>query len=191
MAYVFLQCNDETCRLRFPAAAAEVAGLACPRCQGPLAVAAVVERAPLTAPSAWSQPPLIALLDNIRSIHNVGSMFRTADGAGLPHLHLAGITATPDHPKLAKAALGRAADRRLDVSRQRRRGRRTITDGRLPALGAGAADDRRPAGPGHALFRWPARWRWSSATSGPGVDPGILALRDVVLSLPMVGQKSS
>ncbi|MEZ4517018.1 MAG: TrmH family RNA methyltransferase [Chloroflexota bacterium] len=33
-------------------------------------------------------------------------MFRTADGAGLDHLYLCGITATPEHPRLAKAALG-------------------------------------------------------------------------------------
>jgi 23S rRNA (guanosine2251-2'-O)-methyltransferase len=47
-----------------------------------------------------------ALLDNIRSIYNVGSLFRTADGAGLRRLHLCGITATPAQAKVAKTALG-------------------------------------------------------------------------------------
>ena len=47
-----------------------------------------------------------ALLDNIRSLRNVGSMFRTADGAGIDHLYLGGITPTPEHPKLAKTSLG-------------------------------------------------------------------------------------
>jgi tRNA G18 (ribose-2'-O)-methylase SpoU len=51
-------------------------------------------------------PSFSALLDNIRSIHNVGSMFRTADGAGVCHLYLCGMTASPAHPKLGKAALG-------------------------------------------------------------------------------------
>ena len=54
----------------------------------------------------YIRPTFEALLDNIRSIHNVGSMFRTADGAGLAHLHLCGMTATPAHAKLSKAALG-------------------------------------------------------------------------------------
>lgn len=49
---------------------------------------------------------LEALLDNIRSIYNVGAMLRTADGAGIRRLHLCGITASPDHPKVAKTALG-------------------------------------------------------------------------------------
>jgi tRNA G18 (ribose-2'-O)-methylase SpoU len=68
---------------------------------------------PLRLRSAQASPPdhptgpiVEALLDNIRSVYNVGSIFRTADGAGLRHLHLCGITPPPDHPKTAKTALG-------------------------------------------------------------------------------------
>lgn len=50
--------------------------------------------------------PVYALLDNIRSAHNVGSMFRTADAAGLAGLFLCGITATPPRADLEKTALG-------------------------------------------------------------------------------------
>ncbi len=42
-----------------------------------------------------SMNPLVAILANIRSIHNVASMFRTADGAGIEKLYLVGITPTP------------------------------------------------------------------------------------------------
>ncbi|MEE9385381.1 MAG: TrmH family RNA methyltransferase [Nannocystaceae bacterium] len=48
---------------------------------------------------------LEALFDNIRSVRNVGSMFRSADGAGIGHLHLCGFTPTPDHPQLRKTSL--------------------------------------------------------------------------------------
>jgi 23S rRNA (guanosine2251-2'-O)-methyltransferase len=51
-------------------------------------------------------PRLDALLDNVRSLTNVGSMFRTADAAAIGHMHLGGFTPTPAHPKLAKTALG-------------------------------------------------------------------------------------
>jgi tRNA G18 (ribose-2'-O)-methylase SpoU len=54
------------------------------------------------------RPPQLrveALLDNIRSVYNVGSIFRTADAVGVSHLHLCGITPTPENPKLAKTAL--------------------------------------------------------------------------------------
>jgi 23S rRNA (guanosine2251-2'-O)-methyltransferase len=53
-----------------------------------------------------NSPHIEVLLDNIRSTFNVGSIFRTADGAGVKKIHLCGITPTPDHPKVAKTALG-------------------------------------------------------------------------------------
>lgn len=52
------------------------------------------------------QTEVEALLDNIRSTYNVGSMFRTADGAGLRRLYLCGVTPTPGNPKIVKTALG-------------------------------------------------------------------------------------
>jgi len=46
------------------------------------------------------------VLDNIRSVFNVGSIFRTADAVGGVKLYLCGMTATPDNPKMIKTALG-------------------------------------------------------------------------------------
>lgn len=50
--------------------------------------------------------PVSAVLDDIRSAWNVGSMFRTADAAGLTGLYLCGITPTPPRADLEKTALG-------------------------------------------------------------------------------------
>ncbi len=50
--------------------------------------------------------PVHAVLDRIRSAHNVGSMFRTSDGAGLAELLLCGYTPCPPHRHLSKTALG-------------------------------------------------------------------------------------
>jgi len=50
--------------------------------------------------------PVFGLLDNIRSVWNVGSIFRTADAAGLAGLYLCGMTATPPRPDMEKTALG-------------------------------------------------------------------------------------
>lgn len=47
-----------------------------------------------------------ALLENVRSLWNVGSMFRTADGAGVSRLILTGITGCPPRPEISKTALG-------------------------------------------------------------------------------------
>ena len=50
--------------------------------------------------------PITVVVDNVRSIHNVGSFFRTADGAWIEHMVLTGITGTPDNRALHKTALG-------------------------------------------------------------------------------------
>jgi tRNA G18 (ribose-2'-O)-methylase SpoU len=50
--------------------------------------------------------PFYGILDHVRSAHNVGSMFRTADGANAAGLFLCGYTPTPPHRHLAKTALG-------------------------------------------------------------------------------------
>ncbi len=49
---------------------------------------------------------LVLVLDNIRSMHNVGSIFRTADGFGISKIYLCGITGTPPHREIHKTALG-------------------------------------------------------------------------------------
>ncbi len=49
---------------------------------------------------------IIVVLDNIRSSYNVGSIFRTADAAGVNKIYLCGITPCPPSPKISKVALG-------------------------------------------------------------------------------------
>ena len=50
--------------------------------------------------------PACAVLENVRSVHNVGSFFRTGDAAGIEKLHLAGYTGCPPHRGISKVALG-------------------------------------------------------------------------------------
>ena len=53
--------------------------------------------------------PLIIVLDNIRSLNNVGAVFRTADAFLIEAVYLCGITATPPHREIQKTALGATA----------------------------------------------------------------------------------
>lgn len=50
--------------------------------------------------------PFTIVLDNVRSLHNIGSVFRTADAFLLEGIYLCGITATPPHREIHKTALG-------------------------------------------------------------------------------------
>lgn len=50
--------------------------------------------------------PIIIVLDNIRSLNNIGSVFRTADAFLIEKVYLCGITATPPHKDIRKTALG-------------------------------------------------------------------------------------
>ena len=50
--------------------------------------------------------PLIVVLDNVRSLNNIGSVFRTADAFRVERIALCGITATPPHREIHKTALG-------------------------------------------------------------------------------------
>ncbi|OEK07939.1 RNA methyltransferase [Flavivirga aquatica] len=50
--------------------------------------------------------PIIIVLDNIRSLNNIGSVFRTSDAFLIEKIYLCGITATPPHKDIHKTALG-------------------------------------------------------------------------------------
>jgi len=112
--YEVRQCSEKSCTLRFPIGKSHPQGHICPRCGAPTHHKIDIDH-PETEQIAFDSPmpstveqPLIleVLLDNIRSLLNVGAIFRSADGVGVRHLHLCGITPTPENPKLQKTALG-------------------------------------------------------------------------------------
>lgn len=102
------ECPNPSCRMRFPIVAQVHREVRCPMCGSPTqtACAPYEEHQVRSIECEPCGIVLEALLDNIRSIHNVGSMFRTSDGAGISHLYLCGMTPTPHNPRLAKTALG-------------------------------------------------------------------------------------
>ncbi len=70
----------------------------------PLSHAEIVDRQ--VARSRQARVPVAVVLDNIRSLHNVGAIFRSGDGAGIEKLWLCGITGYPPQGEIAKTALG-------------------------------------------------------------------------------------
>ncbi len=188
------QCEVAECRLRFPVQDESELGSRCPVCGGPTHfVDAPYPTYEVRERRLPAGPPLEGLLDNVRSLSNVGSIFRTADGVGLGHLHLCGFTPTPEHPKLAKTALGAQASvawtRHPDGARA---AEEIAAQGkRLWALEGGPGsrdlfesidDAGGPEDPtivvvvGHEVS---------------GVDPRILDRCERIVRIPMVGHKGS
>jgi tRNA G18 (ribose-2'-O)-methylase SpoU len=65
-----------------------------------------LDRKDLQAFKNSNKTPLIIILDNIRSLHNIGSVFRTSDAFLIEKIFLCGITATPPNKEIHKTALG-------------------------------------------------------------------------------------
>jgi tRNA G18 (ribose-2'-O)-methylase SpoU len=133
---------------------------------------------------------LALLVDNVRSTFNVGSIFRCADGAGVAHLYLCGVTPTPAHRKVAKTALGAQESvgwsyhtNAVDLAAQLK-----ATGWQLWALEESpAAESLFAVQPGPADNRLVL----VIGNEVTGVDPGVLARCDRTLSIPMRGAKRS
>ena len=65
-----------------------------------------LERKSIEAFKEAEKTPIIIVLDDIRSLHNIGSVFRTADAFLIEKIHLCGITAIPPNKEIQKTALG-------------------------------------------------------------------------------------
>ncbi|MBK8987554.1 MAG: TrmH family RNA methyltransferase [Chloroflexi bacterium] len=182
------QCANDACRFRFPLTDKRVTGERCPACGAAARLVAIYTSAapPSAAPV---QRHVEALLDNIRSIYNVGSMLRTADGAGLRHLHLGGITPPPDHPKVTKTALG--AEQAVGWTRWNN-GLETAVALQQRGYLLWALEGAPDAAPLWAAVVPPQTpILLIVGNEIAGVDPEILVLCDKVLYIPMHGVKHS
>ena len=191
--YEIRQCEAADCQFRFSVAEGDPAGTHCPRCGQPTTLAARPTNSGAAPPQTKPRFANIELLlDNIRSLHNVGTILRTADGAGVKHLHLGGITAPPTHPKLAKTALG--AEHALPWTQHNNSVRATE---QLKAAGyeIWALEEMAEAenlftvdfdrgGNGRSILL-------VIGNEKVGVDPDILKLADRTFALPMTGVKNS
>src|SRR3954466_8335663 len=65
-----------------------------------------LNRASVAEFKAMEKLPVAVVLDNVRSMHNIGSIFRTSDGFAVEQVCLCGITAQPPHREIEKTALG-------------------------------------------------------------------------------------
>lgn len=118
--YMLTQCPNPKCKLSFEIPdQREGKNGPCPACGQvitfrSLALIKEIEQQhlkrsrqqPPASDAVASHAPFSALLEDVRSLWNVGSIFRSADGAGFGRLYLCGITGCPPHKSIAKTSLG-------------------------------------------------------------------------------------
>lgn len=131
--------------------------------------------------------PAAVLLDNVRSMYNVGAFFRAADGVGLERLCLCGITAHPPKKAISKTALGSE-----DTVRWEHDWDVLHMAGQLRGSGFEIAAIETRLG-GVDLFDWQPRFPVCVAFGNEveGLHPELLRMADTHVRIPMLGQKNS
>ena len=131
--------------------------------------------------------PAAVLLDNIRSMYNVGACFRAADGVSLEKVCLCGITAHPPKKAIAKTALGAEEV----VAWQHDWDAVAVAEGMRARGYELAAIETSPQAVD--LFEWQPRFPVCVAFGNEvdGLQPKLLELADSHVRIPMLGQKTS
>ena len=131
---------------------------------------------------------VVVVLDNIRSLHNVGSAFRTADAFRIEALYLCGLTGTPPHREIEKTALGATATVAWKhfattaeaINELKSRGYQLFaveqTDRSIPLDAFGAAEKKTAFIFGNEVY---------------GVEQEIVSLADGAIEIPQHGSKHS
>lgn len=178
----------DSCGLRYPLMEGHPFGTRCPVCMGNTRL--ILSRELLTDPPIRpsGRGRVSVLLDNIRSAWNVGSVFRSADGFGLAHAYLCGITPTPENDAVRKTSLGAEdsvpwsyhKDALKLVKGLKKEGWRILAleeDPRAKQLNHFSASAQRSV--------------LIIGNEVTGVDPELLDLCDDILYIPMYGDKKS
>jgi tRNA G18 (ribose-2'-O)-methylase SpoU len=131
--------------------------------------------------------PVYAILDNVRSVWNVGSMFRTADSVALGGLFLCGMTATPPRPDIEKTALGATQSVPWDYWEDSLAAARHLKENGLPLV----ALEQSPRAENWSDFSYPFPHAFVVGHEVRGVSKEMLDLADHVVEIPMAGIKHS
>ena len=187
-------CICQNCGLRYPVSVENQYAIRCPNCKSEiqLVLNSVIRQINPDFHPGLSRlnTPVEGLLDNVRSAWNVGSILRTADGVGMKHIHLCGITSTPDNPKVTKTSLG--AELSVPWSHYPNGVEAVINLKEQGYRLWGLEEDDRSI---------PLPEVMNKIDSSPivlivgnekfGVDPDILELCDLCIYIPMIGKKRS
>jgi len=142
-------------------------------------------------PTFKEQPkaPVVLVLDNIRSMLNVGSAFRTADAFALEHIYLCGITGTPPHREILKTAIGATDSVDWTYVKETTETVKQLKEAGYTVLAVEQADERTWL----QDFEWEADAKYALVFGNEvaGVSDAVMELVDGCLEVPQHGTKHS
>lgn len=191
----FRQCSNPACRFRFPMSESKALPILCPLCGSVTEFAAPIVQQKNRNPSQLQpcRPQVFVLLDNLRSVFNTGSIFRTCDGTGIvSQIILCGTTPTPEHPKFSKTALGSEASIRWMYAPNAVDRVAVLRENRVRIIameGAECADNLFSQSFLNLTKETALCLIFGNEVAG--VDPALLATTDKIFQIPMRGIKES
>ena len=132
--------------------------------------------------------PLYVLLDNVRSLYNVGSIFRTSDGARISKLILCGFSPHPPRKEIEKTALGATSSVPWEYFPE---ARQAIKELRAQGIRICVLEHTDGSRPYHSLSRKEFPLCLVVGNEITGVSKEILDLADLAVDIPMFGMKQS
>ncbi|MSU75834.1 MAG: TrmH family RNA methyltransferase [Candidatus Magasanikbacteria bacterium] len=129
----------------------------------------------------------ILILPNIRSGHNVGAMFRTADGAGVDKIYLTGYSPCPPHPQVDKVSLGAEKFMPWEYVKQPARLLKKLKAAGYHIV---ALEQTKKS---VSIYQWQPTFPLALVVGNEvtGVSKSLLKLCDDVIEIPMRGKKNS
>lgn len=187
------ECQNLTCRLRFPTDLTTAGFTSCPVCGAPIikigSPYANYQREPIQ--NLLPGYSLFIILDNLRSAENVGSIFRTANGAGVQHLYCCGTTPTPEHARVKKASLGAENQTAWSYHTNTLHLVNQLHESDFVLIALESTPDS------ISIFDYPGQGQINKniavilGNEISGIDPEVMALADCRLHIPMMGMKTS
>lgn len=185
------ECTNPACVFRFPVTTFDKGFERCPNCGESTKFIIAFPEHPITTQCPLPDVRISLLLDNLRSVFNVGSIFRSADGCGIvEHLYLCGTTPTPKHPKMAKTSLGAEKAVPWSYHRNPLHLAQQLQSSSVSLIALEMTNASKPfrsyiqkSNPHNSVFIF--------GNEVVGIDPELLEIADDHLHLPMHGIKES
>lgn len=187
------ECDSDSCHFRFPEAGENNQTLSCPKCGSRTKIVFEDDLSSQISHNKYNYPNaknIICLFDNIRSVYNVGSMFRTMQGFGIGEAYLCGISPTPDHKNFFKTSMGAEETICWHTTRNALKTCQSLKEKGYFLITLETSANAYPI-----MDFKPVETKEKTViivgNEVTGVDPSIIDLSDVVLSIPIAGKNRS